>query len=195
MRSNLQMIIVLTLVGLVSGGGLVAMARYSEPIIARNEEENIKVAVRQILPSFDPDKQKTIEAKGEKIYAEYDDQGNLVGYAFKAQGPGFQDMIFVMIGLAPDLNHLTGIKIMDPLRETPGLGEKIKTEAWFREQFTGKDVSRPLTIKPERPAVVDAVTGATISSRAVVRIINKNVLLVREAVETHTAPEAQEKSP
>ena len=195
MRNSLQMIIVLTLLGVVSGGGLVAMARYSEPLIARHEEERIKEAVRQVLPQFDSAKEKIIETEGKKIYAEYDDQGNLVGYAFKAEGPGFQDKIFVTVGLAPDLNHLTGIKIMDPLKETPGLGEKIKTEAWFSEQFKGKDVSRPLKIKPQRPADVDTITGATISSRAVVRIINKNAPFIREAVGAHTGLKAREKTP
>ena len=195
MRRSLQMIIVLTLVGVVSGGGLVSMGRYSEPLIARHQEASMKEAVRQVLPQFDATKEKIIEAEGKKIYAEYDDQGNPVGYAFKAEGPGFQDKIFVMIGLAPDLNHLTGIKIMDPLKETPGLGEKIKVEAWFSEQFKGKDVSTPLKIKPQRPVDVDAITGATISSRAVLRIINKNVPLIREAVEAHTGPKASEKTP
>jgi electron transport complex protein RnfG len=192
MKSNLQMIAVLTLVGVASGGGLVFMARYAEPLIAQHQEESITAAVRQVLPSFDPAREATIRAESKNIYAEYDDKGNLVGYAFKAEGPGFQDKIFVMIGIAPDLEHLTGIKIMDPLKETPGLGEKIKTEGWFQEQFEGKDVSEPLKIKPQRPADVDAITGATISSRAVVRIINENIPFIKEAVEKGSGSEARE---
>jgi len=195
MKNNLQMIAVLTLLGVASGGGLVFMARYAEPLIAQHQEESIKEAVRQVLPAFDLAREKIIKADGQKVYAEYDDQGNLVGYAFKAEGPGFQDKIFIMIGLAPDLEHLAGIKIMDPLKETPGLGEKIKSEAWFQEQFRGKDVSRPLKIKPERPADVDAITGATISSQAVTRIINENIPFIKEAVKRGSGSEAPEKSP
>ncbi|EDN65464.1 Electron transport complex, RnfABCDGE type, G subunit [Beggiatoa sp. PS] len=110
------------------------------------------------------------------LYAGYNVEGHLVGYAIVAEGPGFQDTIRLLYGYRPDEKKIVGMEILES-RETPGLGDKIYKDADFVANF------KALTVEPSIVLVkkgtkskqnqVDAISGATISSKAVVRIINK----------------------
>ncbi len=68
--------------------------------------------------------------------------------------------------------------------ETPGLGARI-TEKWFKEQFRGK--SAPFTMAAEgtseKPGELDAITGATKTSQAVLRIVNRSAEAVQDLIE------------
>jgi electron transport complex protein RnfG len=91
-----------------------------------------------------------------------DGKGPRVGYAVIAEGIGW-DRLLVLIGLSPDLSKITGLEILE-CRETPGLGERIKTDA-FRNQYR-KSTATPLELVKTVPTAdnqVKALTGATIS--------------------------------
>jgi electron transport complex protein RnfG len=107
-----------------------------------------------------------------------------VGYALPAQGNGYQGVIKLMIGLSPDLAEITGISILEQV-ETPGLGGRISEQA-FQEQFRGVKTEPAVGYvknqKPEKDTDVQAVTGATISSRSVVTIINRSIEKFREVL-------------
>ncbi|GAI36988.1 unnamed protein product, partial [marine sediment metagenome] len=116
------------------------------------------------------------------IYKGFDSSGRLIGYAFTGNGPGYQGTIEVMIGVDSELEKTTGIEVLESV-ETPGLGAKI-TGKLFRDKFRGL-VIRPLIelVKgkpPEEPNQIQAITGATISSQAVIDILNKTIKEVRE---------------
>jgi electron transport complex protein RnfG len=91
-------------------------------------------------------------------------------------GPGFQDTIALLYGYLPREKQVVGMEILES-RETPGLGDKIYKDADFVAEFSA------LAVEPEivavkkgtatQPNQVDSITGATISSKAVVRIINE----------------------
>jgi electron transport complex protein RnfG len=110
------------------------------------------------------------------VYGGYDEQGDFVGYAMPGAGPGFQDTIALLYGYLPHDKKVVGMEILES-RETPGLGDKIYKDADFVAEFSD------LSVEPEIVAVkkgtgtldnhVDAITGATISAKAVVRIINE----------------------
>jgi electron transport complex protein RnfG len=103
------------------------------------------------------------------------------GYAVVAEGLGW-DKFQVLIGLSSDLRAITGLQILE-CRETPGLGERIRTEA-FRSQYR-KSTARPLELvrhKPESECQVQAITGATISSQAVTGVVNAAVQKARELI-------------
>jgi len=88
-----------------------------------------------------------------------------IGYAFTAEGRGYGGPIDILIGLKPDNKTLQGIRIISQ-QETPGLGAKI-VEASFLDQFNGVSVDQ---VKLARNGgKIDAITGATISSTAVVK--------------------------
>ena len=112
--------------------------------------------------------------KEEAVYAGYDEAGALLGFAIPAEGAGFQDTIKLIYGYDVGTRRVVGMEVLES-RETPGLGDKILKDRSFLENF------RNLSVEPEvvvvktgrtRDNEVDSISGATISSRAVVRIIN-----------------------
>lgn len=99
--------------------------------------------------------------------------GKRAGWVVKAKGQGYADSIELLIGLDADARNVTGLYILGQ-KETPGLGNKIVTPKW-REQFQGKSALSPIKVikaGATGPNEIDAVTGATISSTSVCRIIN-----------------------
>jgi electron transport complex protein RnfG len=103
-------------------------------------------------------------------------EGQLAGWVVKTAGQGYADKIEMLIGLDPMIEKITGIFVLDQ-KETPGLGNKIVTDEW-RSQFLAKSTAQPLaTVKAKASAgnEIDAITGATISSKAVTDIINAAV--------------------
>jgi electron transport complex protein RnfG len=103
-------------------------------------------------------------------------EGQLAGWVVKTAGQGYADKIEMLIGLDPQVEKITGLFVLDQ-KETPGLGNKIVTDAW-RSQFLAKSTGQALTaVKGNAKAgnEIDAITGATISSKAVTDIINTAV--------------------
>lgn len=115
-------------------------------------------------------------AKLERMYEGFDAQGTRRGVAIRAGEPGFSDVVSVMIGFDPATAELLGMKILGQ-KETPGLGDKIEKDSVFVGQFTGAQA--PLTgVKAKSgsdKSQVVTITGATISSRTVIRVINNAV--------------------
>jgi electron transport complex protein RnfG len=102
--------------------------------------------------------------------------GRLSGWVVKAGGQGYADQIELLIGLDPAAETITGLFILEQ-KETPGLGNKISLSRW-RNQFIQKSTELPLTVvKGKSPTSnsIDAVTGATISSRSVTGIVNRTI--------------------
>lgn len=103
-------------------------------------------------------------------------EGKLAGWVAKTTGQGYADKIEMLIGFDPQVEKITGLFVLDQ-KETPGLGNKIVTDDW-RRQFLEKSTGQALTaVKGNATAgnEIDAITGATISSKAVTDIINTAV--------------------
>jgi electron transport complex protein RnfG len=103
-------------------------------------------------------------------------EGKLAGWVVKAGGQGYADKIEIIIGLDPGAETITGLFVLQQ-KETPGLGNKITFPRW-RNQFIRKKTSTPLVVtkgKSQAPNAIDAVTGATISSRSVTGIVNRTI--------------------
>jgi electron transport complex protein RnfG len=104
------------------------------------------------------------------------------GWVIKSAGQGYADRIELLIGLDPQAQTITGIFVLDQ-KETPGLGNKIIRSQW-RSQFINKKTHEPLSIAKSASAskktnAIDAITGATISSRAVTAIVNQTIADVK----------------
>ncbi len=98
------------------------------------------------------------------------------GYVFPASGPGLWGKIDAVVGFDASLSRLTGVDFTKQ-NETPGLGARI-SEDWFKLQFRGK--TGPFTRVPEGTQSTsggefDAITGATITSAAVEKILNSMI--------------------
>ncbi len=179
MNAVTKMFLNLTVVGAVSGVILAGVFHVADPLIRANKEKELKEAIFVVLPEAKD--YKAIEKKiGQEpfiVYEGLDEKGSPVGIAFKADGGGFQGNIGVMVGLNLDYLRLKGIKILDQV-ETPGLGNRIGEPA-FENQFKGIEITPKVEYiknrKPEKPNQIQSITGATISSDAVVKNINRAV--------------------
>jgi len=100
----------------------------------------------------------------------------VAGWVVKADGQGYGDKLELLIGTDADVQNITGLFVLEQ-KETPGLGNRISEPQW-RDQFVGKSTATPLKVvkgKGEGPATIDAITGATISSRSVTAIVNTTI--------------------
>ncbi len=201
------MIVTLTVLGAVAGIILAVVFKMADPLIQINREKELKAAIFTVLPEAKDYRAitKPTKEKDFTIYVGLDNNGSPVGVAFKADGNGFQGNVGIMVGLGLDFLKLKGIEVLDQV-ETPGLGDRIR-EKWFKEQFKGVEVHPKIEYikyrKPEKPNQIQAITGATISSNAVVTNINNAIKKVEElftkedilsaaAAPSDSAPKAQE---
>ncbi len=171
---TMKTVLVLVTIGVISAVSISFMAKYAYPIIEKNREKALQQAIITLLPKAV--RFETVDEK-DKIYQGLTDDGKIAGFAFVGEGGGYQGIIKMMIGISADWKRLKGIVILENL-ETPGLGAKIVTDE-FRSQFEGLPVQKPIEYvqnkAPEEPNEIRAITGATISSRAVVNILNKTI--------------------
>ncbi|MCS7241984.1 MAG: RnfABCDGE type electron transport complex subunit G [Candidatus Caldatribacterium sp.] len=99
--------------------------------------------------------------------------GKRQGFVIKASSAGYGGPIILLIGVDTEKGVLTGIRVLEH-QETPGLGSNVAEEA-FLSQFRGKSLTDPFTIGED----VQTISGATISSRAVIRACVKVAELLR----------------
>ncbi len=124
------------------------------------------------------------EGKEYPVLAGHDADGRLLGYAFEVSGQGFWDVIRGYLAVSPDRRTILGIAFFQQ-SETPGLGAEI-TKPWFEQQFHNKKIppdmaegvaaihlAVPGTEKGEYD--VDAVTGATQTSRHLEAFLNEDL--------------------
>ena len=124
---------------------------------------------------------KTVETSDDsaQCFEVYDSSGTLLSYAVATSSKGYGGTIKVMTGIDAETGDVIGVNVYDNSTETPGLGAKT-SEDDFSGQFggsqsdTGFTVSKDADKNPDKTSV-DAVTGATISSRAVVKAVNQAI--------------------
>jgi electron transport complex protein RnfG len=87
-----------------------------------------------------------------------------VGYIVQSFGKGYSSYIKTLVAVDKDFK-VRKIEILDE-KETPGLGDEVETPS-FKNQFKGKDLEHLSVVKTESTEYIQAITGATISSRAV----------------------------
>lgn len=186
------MVVLLLIVGGVSAGILGVFTVYTAPIVARNKEIKFKTTVLDVfgipctVENIDAVFERGVNTKTENglVYYEcYSKEGEkLTAIAFEVGGAGFWAPISAIIALETDLETIKDFKIISHT-ETPGLGARI-VEPEFLAQFRGKKIKPHLVVVPYRKAVgeneVDAITGATETSKALEEIINRNAKIFLE---------------
>ncbi|MEA3392564.1 MAG: RnfABCDGE type electron transport complex subunit G [Candidatus Marinimicrobia bacterium] len=182
MNSTAKIIIVLTLITVISGGILAVLDVYTKPRIEAHQNQLKNAAVAEVLPSND--KVETLK-KDNLTYYKATKKNKIVAYAFQVSGGGYQSELVVMVGVTADFSEIIAAKIISQV-ETPGLGTKIENDpsnkehpTWFMDQFKGLKINPAITYvknaKPSKKTEIEAITGATISSAAVVDILNKGI--------------------
>ena len=157
-------IIFITVVVFASVGLVTWTDSITKDKIGEQEEQQIQSMLEEMFPSMS---EYTFE---DDIYTIYSD-GAGVGYAFLAVGKGYGGDIDILIGLE-DETTIKGITIISQ-SETPGLGSRI-TEDSFANKFAGLNIEDVALTKDG--GEVDGITGATISSGAVVDAIRTTVM-------------------
>lgn len=162
-----NMVLVLTVIAAISALALGFTYSATKDAIAQVEVNRTLKALGEVLPAFNNnpnDEKYMVEGDDDlQIYpAKTDDQQ--VGIAVKTYSDkGFNERIWLMVGFDKDkkINNISVLKH----KETPGLGTKMK-EPKFKDQFNGKDPASYTLKVTKDSGDVDAISAATISSRA-----------------------------
>lgn len=170
MRDVIRMIVVLGILSAVCGGGLAFVKSGTE---ARIEVQQLKFvkgpAIKEILKGCtnDPiiDRFKLKDGDVERIFFVGVFDGKPSAVAFETYGKGVGGDIGIMAGVELDTDKLLGIGVTTH-KETPGLGSRAQTDPKFRAQFKGLSTNEPIKVKQDGGRV-DAITGATITSRGI----------------------------
>jgi Na+-translocating ferredoxin:NAD+ oxidoreductase subunit G len=144
----------------ISAGMLAYVFMMTGPLIEANAKASFDGSLREVLPGAEGFKPVPGAAGAKSEIYEGVAAGNVVGYAVKAAPRGYGGEIVMLVGIDPEL-RIKGMKILSQ-RETPGLGTNVEKPK-FRQQFIGKGIQDAFEPKKD----IDAITGATISSRAV----------------------------
>jgi len=181
--SSFSMVATLVVICLVAGAVMAAVQRLTaEPIEAAKRQEKLE-AIRHVLQRRDtpdgpfrpldyvnePD-QDAFEVNGATAYPARDSQGRLVGLAVIVSDPkGYGGPIRMMVGLDAE-GRVMRIQKLE-MSETPGLGDAVAGEK-FLDPLLGQSARSIKWAVRKDGGDVDAVTAATISSRAAVRAIS-----------------------
>jgi electron transport complex protein RnfG len=152
-----------------------------KPRIQRNQIGQMYDKMKGLMPQADKFEkvipQAEIAGNITDVYEATDNKQQVIGFAFVGTGSGFADKIKLVIAVDKDCSRLLGFEVLFS-NETPGFGSRI-TEEWFRRQFVGAPVGELKLIKSGDTEKIDdqivALTGATVSSEAVVRIFNSHI--------------------
>ncbi len=188
-------------IGLACGILIVFAFQWTRPIIARNRAEALSRAIFQVLPAAKSSTTFRLADGGsfavlvpntkgaesaQVVHAGYDASGELVGFAIQAQGMGYQDVISVLYAYSPEEHAVTGFRVLES-RETPGLGDKIDVDPGFLANFERLAVELTADLSAVVHPIesvkhgekteswqIDAITGATVSSVAVAKILRES---------------------
>ncbi len=185
MKEMLKLGALLMLICAVAAAALAGIYSVTQPRIVAQEKAALQEALSSVLPGAAVDAVFPVEKDGKVLYYEgYRDgsKSELIGYALPGERAGYSSTVKVLVGV--DLTgKILGLRVLDE-KETPGLGTRIEevrygeSDPWFQRQFAGKTAASLAVDKDGGD--IQAITGATISSRAVVNAVVSAFKTMRE---------------
>lgn len=198
MSESLKHILILTTICFIAASLLAGVSFLTKPNILQQKAQAEKAALEEVMAQaryFE-----AVPQDGQVLYFRAyssSDKKKILGYAFRAQAAGYSGMIESMVGM-DTRNRITGVKILAH-SETPGLGAKVEEVlikktlwqaikelftaaeespqapegAWFCAQFKGKMVKDLIAVTSPTEKNIQAITGATISSKALTDSVRK----------------------
>jgi len=169
MKDMLRYGFILAIICIVASGLLAGVNSLTKSRIIAQAQAEEEAGLKEVIP--EALRFETVKSGDEVIYYKaYDKQGKLVAVAFKASGKGYSSPIETMVGMLKD-GTITAIKILSQ-NETPGLGARV-AEGEFIAQFKNtQDLTK-----------VEAITGATISSKAVIDSVKKKAEEIKKLIQ------------
>lgn len=154
MKEIAKLGLTLMIISLIAGAALSFTNYYTAKQIEKQREMLMKESLNKVIDA------ESFKEK-DNYYEAYDKDGNIIGRVLKVQAPGYSSTISALVGIDTG-NKIKGVAVVSQ-QETPGLGSNIEKDS-FLSQFIGKEEGS-LVLKKDGGSI-DAVTGATISSRA-----------------------------
>ena len=164
------------------------------PRIRENKETKLNRLTADLLPEA----KRVVEVEEEievklaggkkekvKVYKAMSEAGECVGWSFNASGQGFADKIELVVAVDKNFEKIAGFNVLVS-NETPGFGDRIKS-SYYRSQFVGAPAEKLQLVKTGDPKKIDSeivsITGATVSSEAVIGIINTFLIRIKEQMQ------------
>ncbi|MDA8101021.1 MAG: FMN-binding protein [Nitrospiraceae bacterium] len=161
--------ITVSLVAIFVAAGLIMGLTYkfTSPIKFQAEKKEKEEALKEMAPTatdpIKPSGKWSVHGKNFEYY-EATASSKPVAFIASTAGKGYSSFIQMLVSLSPDLK-ISDVKVLS-MNETPGLGDQV-LEKSFLDQFKGKSLSQIVLIKGETKENIQAISGATISSRGV----------------------------
>jgi electron transport complex protein RnfG len=178
MKDIIKITLPLVVIFVVAGIIMAVTYQHTYPVRFQAEKQEKEQALKEMAPSAtDPIKPAGNWAVNNKPYKYYQATagGNTVAYIAETAGKGYSSYIKMLVSLGPDMK-IGEVKVLD-MNETPGLGDQV-LEKSFLDQFKGKSLPQIVLIKGETKENIQAVSGATYSSRGVTNGVKDAVQLL-----------------
>ncbi len=178
MGEMIKMVVVLTVLSVVSGGSLSWLKDFTEPKIENQVMNLVKgPAIRNMLSEAenDPvnDRFKIKDGDVEKNVFVGVFGGTADTVVLESEANGFADKVGLVVAVNMSDDTLRGVAVTTS-KETPGLGARAKDDPSFAAQFKGQSISKPFGVTKDG-GQISALSGATITSRAVCAGVNKAI--------------------
>ena len=172
MKNILKLGLTLMIYAGIAGALLGWVYTKTKPKIDLQAKLEREQAIKEVLPPEAKYYEEIKLSDGTTVIVGYTDESKtqVAGYAGEAVGAGFSSNVRTMVGVKPDFT-VNAIKVIYQ-SETPGLGTHTQDD-WFQKQFAGKKVD-DLWVNKDG-GKIQAITGATISSRAVTNSVRQFV--------------------
>jgi electron transport complex protein RnfG len=175
------MVISLFLVCLIASGLLSKIYTVTKVQIEKQISENMLMRLSDVLPDA-----KKFEVKvPDSLWIGFDEQNQKVGIVFKTGPRGYAGSIPILVGYGIDsmVKKIYIASAAEGLKETPGLGLQVK-DSKFKNQFNNKTYTELKLVKDG--GSIQAITAATISSRAVVKGVREGIERYKQHILTDT---------
>lgn len=162
MKIIMTRVLLLTVVASLAAWALSLTYKNTKPRIDAYAEQEARKARKEVLP--EASKFEPMSTGEQEYFVGYDERGRRVGVTVKTKTQGYSGLIEMIVGFNMK-QEITGLEILNQT-ETPGLGSKIM-EDWFSKQFIKLQIKDLSFTRGDPQGKIEAVTSATISSRAV----------------------------
>lgn len=212
-----HMIAVLGIVAFLSGILVVTAYELAAPRIEENRRIALARAIGALYPAAHTRRVYVVSgeqlvagngasATGPVAHAVFDAEGKFLGIAAEAAARGYQDVIRLLYAYSPACQCITAVHVLAN-RDTPGIGDKISRDRAFLENFRalearlapdGRALAHPIvTVRHGTKTEawqIDAISGATVTSKAVGRALNDSaqVIVPRVAAQLGQVSQAEE---
>ena len=166
-----------------------AVLALTNNVTAEKIAANEQASKEQSMQTVCPEAMKFEELIPDVLYCGTLENGEVAGYAISTATQGYGGQVKVMTGIKD--GNIVAVDVFYNDDETPGLGKNTSNES-FRDQFNGLSVDSEISVSKDSSdgQTIDAVTSATISSRAVTKAVSEAMEIYNENVKDDTSVSA-----